>query len=153
MPSELSWYFAYGSNLKKNRLKERIGHWKKDQKATLNGYRLTFAKRYCGHKNGKANIKKGPTGKVEGAICLISEDQFKKLDIKEGARIGVYKRIPVQVESRGETLNAQTYVMTREIYSSRPSPEYLYLITEGLKEHGYGSDVIDKVNRIACMYF
>jgi len=151
MSSELSWYFAYGSNLKKDRLKKRVGQWKKDQKATLKGHRLTFTKGYYGHESGKANIKASPSDEVEGAVYLISEVQFRKLDIEEGVKRGVYKRILVEVESNRETLEAQTYVMIKEICSLKPSPEYLYSIIEGLKEHGYGANIIDKVLKIACI--
>jgi len=77
------WYFAYGSNLKRDRLRERIGEWKQEQKAILKDFTLTFAKGYINHESGKANIKACSDNEVEGAVYLITEDQFIKLDAKE----------------------------------------------------------------------
>jgi len=149
MPPTLVRYFAYGSNLKTSRLRDRIGKWERDQKAILRGYKRTFAKGYYDHKSGKANIRQSDNDIVEGAIYLITEEQLKKLDLKEGVEKCVYKRMPVNVESSGEKIEAQTYVMSNEICTLKPSKEYLNLIIEGLEEHCYGPDVVEKVKAIA----
>ena len=143
------WYFAYGSNLKKDRLRSRIGDWKQEQKALLRGYKLTFAKGFGSHTSGKANIKSDSGSQVEGAIYLITKEQFKKLDKYEGVEIGVYKRITINVELDGKLMPVTTYVMVKEICPLRPSAEYLDLILEGFMEHGYKQSTIRKVKEIA----
>ncbi len=87
-----TWYFAYGSDLKRHMLKERIGDWKEEQRAILKGFALSFAKGDRNHESGYANIKECSGSEVEGAAYLISEDQFRKLDYYEGVALGVYKR-------------------------------------------------------------
>jgi hypothetical protein len=53
------WYFAYGSNLKRDTLRERIGEWKQEQRSILKGFTLTFAKGYSNNESGYAIEKKG----------------------------------------------------------------------------------------------
>jgi cation transport regulator ChaC len=149
MNSNEKWYFAYGSNLKREWLRSRIGEWKQECKAILRGYRLTFAKGYYLHTSGKANIKLDPSSEVKGVIYLITENQLNKLDRWEGVNKGVYKRKPVNVESEGKLIPAITYEMVKEICPLRPSQDYLNLILEGLKEHGYDESVIKEVKKIA----
>lgn len=143
------WYFAYGSNLSRARLRKRIGVWTEEHKAILQGFRLTFAKGYEGHADGKANIKPDPSGEVKGVIYLVTENQLSKLDEYGGVSIGVYRREQVNVESEGKLLSVITYVMVRELCQLKPSDDYLNLILEGLKEHGYGQEVIEEVRKIA----
>jgi gamma-glutamylcyclotransferase (GGCT)/AIG2-like uncharacterized protein YtfP len=144
------WYFAYGSNLKRDRLRERIGEWKQEQRAILKGFSLTFAKGYSNHESGYANIKACSDNEVEGAVYLITEDQFIKLDAKEGVGLGVYRMRPVYVETDGKRIPATTYEMNKEVCTLRPSADYLNLVLDGLKEHGYAESTIKKVEAIAA---
>ncbi len=139
------WYFAYGSNLKRERLRQRIGEWKQEQCAILKGFILHFAKGYDRHKSGYANIKPCLNSQVEGAVYLISEKQFKKLDAYEGVVLRVYRRKTVCVETDERPLHAVTYEMNKELSLLNPSPDYLNLILDGLREHGYNENVIKKV--------
>jgi len=143
------WYFAYGSNLSKERLRRRIGEWMEEHNATLKGFRLTFAKSYSGHTSGKADIKPDPSGEVKGVIYSVTESQLSKLDKYEGVGIGVYRRKRVNVESEGKLVSATTYVMVREICPLKPSNEYLEHILKGLEEHGYSKEVMEEVRKIA----
>ena len=143
------WYFAYGSNLKRDRLRERIGEWKQEQRAILKGFALTFAKGYSNHESGYANIKACSETQVEGAVYLITEDQFRDLDRCEGVALGVYRRRLVDVETNGKLIAATAYDMNKEICSLRPSAKYLNYILDGLREHGYAESIIKKVEETA----
>ncbi len=143
------WYFAYGSNLKRDRLRERIGPWKQEQRALLKGFVLTFAKGYSNHESGYANIKACSETQVEGAVYLIAEDQFRDLDRCEGVALGVYRRRSVIVETDGKSIPATTYEMNKEVCSLRPSADYLNLVLDGLREHGYAEIIIKKVEETA----
>jgi cation transport regulator ChaC len=145
---EYKWYFAYGSNLKRERLKKRIGKWRKERKAILRDYELVFGKGWGGHFTGKANIQKKPKGRVEGVIYLVTEQQLKKLDRREGVP-WVYERITVKVESEGERIPAETYRMVEMMCPLKPSRDYLDLVLDGLREHGYDESVIEKARRKA----
>ena len=145
-----TWYFAYDSNLKRHMLKERIGEWKEEQRAILKGFTLSFAKGNRNHQTGYANIKECLGSEVEGAVYLISEDQFKKLDYYEGAALGVYRRRVVGVVTEFKLICVTTYEMNKEVCSLRPSADYLTLVLDGLREHGYAESTIKKVEANAA---
>lgn len=145
-----TWYFAYGSNLKRHMLKERIGEWKEEQRAILKGFTLSFAKGYRNHQTGYANIKECLGSEVEGAVYLISEDQFRKIDYYEGAALGIYKRRVVGVVTEFKLICAMTYDMNKEVCPLRPSADYLNLVIDGLRDHGYDESTIKKVEAIAA---
>jgi gamma-glutamylcyclotransferase (GGCT)/AIG2-like uncharacterized protein YtfP len=144
------WYFAYGSNLKRHMLEERIGEWKEEQRAILKGFTLSFAKGYRNHESGYANIKECLGSEVEGAVYLISEDQFRKLDDYEGVALGVYRRRVVSAVTEWNLKCATTYEMNKEVCSLRPSVDYLSLVLDGLREHGYDESTVKKVEAIAA---
>jgi gamma-glutamylcyclotransferase (GGCT)/AIG2-like uncharacterized protein YtfP len=143
------WYFAYGSNLKHERLSRRIGESSQILRATLQNYRLTFAKGWSGHDSGKANILQQQGSEVKGAVYSVTQDQLLSLDGPEGVNSGVYKRIPVIVLIDGQPTPAQTYVMVRQICPARPADWYLDLILKGLEQNGYSQAIIDEVRNIA----
>ena len=146
------WYFAYGSNLKKERLNKRIGFLKDTQRAILVNYELTFAKGYDGHISGKADVRQKHGSFVKGAVYLVSEEQLDSLDGPEGVTMGVYERKSITVEINGNPTPAVMYVMKKEICPLKPSEEYLSFILEGLGEHGYDESVINEVRMLADMF-
>lgn len=135
--------------MKRDRLRERIGEWEQEQRSILNGFTLTFAKGYSNHKSGYANIKACSDSEVEGAVYLITEHQFRKLDAYEGVGLGVYRRRPVDVETGGKSIHATTYEMNKEVCLLRPSVDYLNLVLDVLREHGHAESIIKKVEEIA----
>jgi gamma-glutamylcyclotransferase (GGCT)/AIG2-like uncharacterized protein YtfP len=145
-----AWYFAYGSNLKRHMLEERIGEWKEEQRAILKDFTLSFAKGYSNHESGYANIKECSGSEVEGAVYLISEDQLGKLDYYEGVALGVYRRRLVNAVTEWNLIPATTYEMNKEVCSLRPSVDYLNLVLDGLREHGYDESTIKKVEALAA---
>jgi len=134
------WYFAYGSNLDMDRLRERIGEWQDDKRATLKDYRRTFDSR------GKADILEQKGERVWGAVYKVTEAQLKILDDRfEGVRRNIYKRVWVNVECNEKTEPAIAYVKVEKTSFHPPSDEYLSYILRGLKQHGYGEEIIEKV--------
>ena len=143
------WYFAYGSNLKKERLSKRIGESSEIFNATLQDYRLTFAKGWKEHKSGKADILPNQGSEVKGAVYSVTEDQLQSLDGHEGVGSGIYKRILITVLINGQSTPAETYVMVREICPAKPEGWYLGLILKGLRQHGYNQATINEVRNLA----
>jgi gamma-glutamylcyclotransferase (GGCT)/AIG2-like uncharacterized protein YtfP len=77
-------YFAYGSNMLIERLKERVSSAEKVKTYALNGYKLRFHKKSkdC---SGKCNIVKASDSDiVHGVIFDFNESQKGKLDEAEG---------------------------------------------------------------------
>jgi gamma-glutamylcyclotransferase (GGCT)/AIG2-like uncharacterized protein YtfP len=137
------YYFAYGSNLKRDRLRDRVGAWSSEENCFLEGYRLTFDSR------GKADIIEEVSSKVYGVIYGLSEQQMRALDTYEGVSNNVYRRSTVSVTVVAGRVDAVVYVKVNSSTFHVPNEQYLNFIIEGLAEHCFGQDIIDGVKRIA----
>lgn len=146
-----NWYFAYGSNLKRSHLRNIIGEWKQEHCAVLKNFALSFAKGYCRYKSGYANIKPHPGMQVEGVAYLITEQQFKKLDVYEEVGLDVYRRALVIIETNEDSFSATTYEMNKEICLLPPCSNYLKMVLNGLREHGYNKNIIKKVRDLSLI--
>lgn len=128
----MAFYFAYGSNLKSERLRSRVTGADTRGAAHLDGYR------WCCNKLGadgsaKANIVAHPGRRVWGVVFELETADFLTLDRFEGG----YARIEVEVAipANGERVRAQTYTSVRLIPDERPSAAYRALMIEGAREH------------------
>ena len=75
-------YFAYGSNLSHEQMKERCKNPKYIKNIFLEGYKLSFCA--IDRDYGTANIVKKPDSKVPGGVWKISTSDEKELDYYEG---------------------------------------------------------------------
>lgn len=140
------WYFAYGSNLSKNQMNERIGAWKDTKKATLQGWKLVFNVPSRKWGGAAANIVStcNPADAVFGAIYCITR---KQLDILTDKYEHVSSRtLIVEAEERSE--KAEVYVFKKDNPSLKPSEEYLQTILTGLRDHGYQDDIVKLVESL-----
>jgi len=145
------WYFAYGSNLFRDRMHERTGPIRKSLPAVLNGYLLAFNK---SGKDGEiyANIVPHKVATVLVVVYLCNYEAMDRLDAWEGVSGGHYRREPVQVKTiAGDFLIAHTYIAGKEfvVAEGRPSPWYLDLILNGAAEHDLPAEYIRNVETIA----
>ncbi len=121
-------YFAYGSNMLKKRLEDRVGFVVCKGKATLENYHFSFNKLGM-DGTGKANIVPETGSTVSGVLYELTQSQVEILDTYEGTPTH-YERKWVIVDGT----QAVTYIATPEYTSKtqlKPSPEYLSLITQG----------------------
>lgn len=140
---QLFWYFAYGSNLCKSQMRDRVGDWKESKKALLRGWKLVFNVASARWDGGAANIEKtgNPNDAVFGAIYQITPEQLDILTSK-------YEKVPARkmnIESNGKTLDAQVCIFKQGKPELKPTSKYLEKIIEGLKDHGYSNDVIQTI--------
>ncbi len=142
------WYFAYGSNLNKKQVIERINDYKKSKPAILKDYKLTFNIYSDARNGGVADIIKSENDKVYGAIYLIPKKDYEKVE-KTGLMSGRYKKKEVNVLVNEEIISAKTFEVVNKNDFIKPSESYLNTIIEGLKDHGYNNEVIRKVKHIA----
>ena len=99
-------YFAYGSNMLKNRLENqgnrvtpKIGSVIDKGVAKLSGYKIVFNK-LSTDKSGKTNIAQDKEAIVWGVVYELANDQIERLDkIEKG-----YKRIPIVVDYNNEQI-------------------------------------------------
>lgn len=109
-------YFAYGSNMDGDRLRERGVSFSRRQRAVLEGYRLVFNKRSSRNpREGYANIVKDEDGVVEGILYEIADGDIKKLDRYEGYPQH-YERQKVKVRLHsGGVVEAVVYIARQEM--------------------------------------
>jgi gamma-glutamylcyclotransferase (GGCT)/AIG2-like uncharacterized protein YtfP len=118
-------YFAYGSNLNLEQMKNRCPDSVPVAKVKLKGYQLNF--------NRVADIVKKKNGVAQGAVYQVSPDDIKRLDIYEGYP-NYYTKIQVLVEDEDKNrYEAFAYVMTSK-GSEEPSPHYYNIIRQGYED-------------------
>ncbi len=142
------WYFAYGANLNKDLMKKRVGGWRDCKRGVLEGYKLSFDVFSKSWGGGVADIREESGSKVYGAVYLLDEEQLKVLDRYEGVP-SIYLRRKVIVKTDDGEVKAVTYVAANPKQYVRPSAEYLAMMQKGLRQHGYGDEVLREVRRLA----
>ena len=127
-----SLYFAYGSNLRKSRMQDRVPSAKALGCACLAGYRLTLDKRSL-DGSGKANLHEARDERVYGALYRIRSVHWDALDTCEPG----YQRVEVAVVASNERhLKAWTYVSSDLTPDPVAYEWYKRLIVDGAAEHG-----------------
>lgn len=128
------YYFAYGSNMSVQRMKERGIEFTERIPAVLIGYRLEFNKIASRNpKEGYANIVPDKNKKVEGALYEISDNCLLILDRYEGYPRH-YKREKVKVQfNNGQEVEAVTYIAQSDKVQTglKPSRDYLDFLLAG----------------------
>ncbi|MDO9333755.1 MAG: gamma-glutamylcyclotransferase family protein [Dehalococcoidales bacterium] len=127
-------YFAYGSNLNKQQMKQRCPDAKPRFQAVLPNYKLIFTGWSREWKSGTASIKPVRGEKVAGAVYEISEKDLRRLDRYEDYPT-TYDRINVLViKEDGVASHAITYIKRRQSDETKPSAEYLAIIRQGYRD-------------------
>lgn len=138
-------YFAYGSNLVLDRLRERVHVVDALGAARLDGHRLVCDK--AGRDgSAKANLVVDPGDHVWGALYRLEAQRMQRLDRFEGG----YQRCEVRVEARGEVHRALTYRSERRTADPVPFDWYRQLILEGARDHGLPADWLVRLEALPC---
>ncbi|WP_041571133.1 gamma-glutamylcyclotransferase family protein [Candidatus Desulforudis audaxviator] len=129
------WYFAYGSNMDTERMKERVGRLPDRIPGVLRNWRLEFNKAWENIPGaGFANIVPCPGDAVEGVLYLLLGEELRELDRYEGVPRH-YKQRQVSVERRetGEVVAAVTYVASPDKvrHGLKPTREYIGYLLSG----------------------
>ena len=103
-------YFAYGSNMNPDRVRERGIRFSAVLPAVLSGVRLAFDKASAKHPGvGHANVVFDQTSAVEGVLYLLeATEEIAKMDPFESTPIN-YSREIVRVSTTQGSMNAWTY--------------------------------------------
>jgi len=128
------YYFAYGSNLDVERLKERRFEFSERIPAKLNGYKLTFDKISSRNPNERfANIQVDKNSIVEGAVYIAKEEFISILDKYEGYPDNyIREEVEVILKNAKEKVKALVYIAIPEkVSKGKPSKDYLKHILAG----------------------
>ncbi|XP_067093281.1 gamma-glutamylcyclotransferase-like [Osmerus mordax] len=144
-------YFAYGSNLLKERLQLKNPSAVVHCVAKLKDYKLVFGNwkglasdRWHG---GVATIECSPGDEVWGVVWRMNMSDLESLDSQENVKLGAYSPIEVLVKTQGQDLHSRTYTMNSCIYAP-PSPQYLKVIVMGAEQNGLPKDYQEKLKSI-----
>lgn len=151
------WNFAFGSHMVGERMTKAIGSEpQKSLQAILPDHRRTFWKANkfpmeaaeLAAKGGFPVLMPARGQMVHGVAYLISNEQLEGLDKSEG-QFG-YKRIALHVDATGVG-SIQAFAHNRPDSGEflPPSPEFLDLMLQGLREHGYSAGIIGQVGESA----
>lgn len=134
------YYFAYGSNLKRNRLRERVGFVHTYHKGFIKDYSLVFNKKSI-DESSKANIRSNGS-KVWGVCYELDDDGYEKL---KGHEEGYNERdVAVYDEEDKLFIIAKTFT-SKQISENAPKKDYVKLIIEGAKENDLPETYIQQV--------
>jgi gamma-glutamylcyclotransferase len=129
-------YFAYGSNLNKQQMKERCPESKPLFPATLPNYKLIFVGWSRKWQGSVASIQRSQGSKVRGGVYEISEADLRHVDAYEGYPQD-YNRIKVIVfDEDGNAIESVTYVKNGREQESMPSKEYANTIYRSYRDWG-----------------
>lgn len=139
-------YFAYGSNLAKPRLLQRISDARFYKVATLSGHQLCFHKNDAG-QSGKCDILNTEDDKdtVYGVVYVISQHARETLDYYEGHGFGYLSKTIKIKTLDGERLDALTYYAIDIDIVQQPYHWYKEHVLRGAREHGFPEDYIAKI--------
>jgi cation transport regulator ChaC len=121
-------YFAYGSNMNPERVRQRGLQIQHVERATLAGYRLSFDKHAADHAGaGHACLCWQPDGVVEGVLYwLVDAEQINRMDVFERTPIN-YSRDIVEVETTAGPLASWTYFANPAVLRPGLRPPRAYL--------------------------
>jgi len=149
---ERMYYFAYGSNLKKDQLQERIEVKKKERnkpyliafhtyyKGFLKGYEFVFNKRNI-DGTSKANIRKsGSKSKVWGVCYEMDNEAFELLKEFESG----YDTQEVQIKTDYYVIIAVTFI-SNDVSDIPPGKNYVQKIIDGAKKMALPEEYISYI--------
>ncbi|KAK5982149.1 Cyclin N-terminal domain-containing protein [Trichostrongylus colubriformis] len=140
------YYFAYGSNLLKDRIRVQIKGAEYECNGVLKNFKLEFvASPYSRWRGGIATIKETPGAEVHGCVWRVPHEFAAELDLQESG----YHRLSVPVECTNATIECRTYQYSNiTATSAAPSPHYKTVIVAGAIEHSLPEFYIKSLKEI-----
>ncbi|XP_071784751.1 uncharacterized protein [Asterias amurensis] len=143
-------YFAYGSNLLRERLLKANPSAKFVAVAKLMNYKLQFCGRHnwtlssSRWKGGVGNIAESAGDCVWGVVWKLHESDLESLDDQEGVHLDIYRRLEsLKVISFQDEkmMDCVSYQMIDPI-NMTPSPHYIRVIQAGAKQNNIPADYL-----------
>ena len=141
------YYFAYGSNMNKGQMNERMqatngrcsafptGKYALINRGILRDWELKFNKEptYPRFRNqGFANIVPKHDYTVEGVVYEIDDNGLARLDCYEGIPDNYFRpKNPLSIEIEGEPVICEVYIAVKTKEGLRPSKDYLNHLLKG----------------------
>ncbi|XP_037330521.2 gamma-glutamylcyclotransferase a [Pungitius pungitius] len=144
-------YFAFGSNLLKERLQvanpSAIFHTTGRLKDHELSFGLCEAIENSIWHGGVATIAPCPGAEVWGVIWTLSSEDLPRLDKQEGVNVGIYSPLEVSVETDKGLIFCRTY-QTNNFHACPPSPQYKQVVCLGAERNGLPGEYLKKLEAI-----
>ncbi|KAL4624798.1 gamma-glutamylcyclotransferase-like [Arapaima gigas] len=144
-------YFAFGSNLLRERLRLQNPSAEFYCTGRLQGYCLNFGTGTSHLSNrwhgGVATVAEKEGCRVWGVVWKISTDNLCTLDEQEGVHCGIYSPLEVFVETDQGQLRCRTYQLNN-FRPTLPSPQYKEVLCLGAHQSGLPPEYIQKLEAL-----
>ncbi|XP_038159149.1 gamma-glutamylcyclotransferase a [Cyprinodon tularosa] len=144
-------YFAFGSNLLKERLHLKNHSAVFVSVGRLKDYKLNFGlweeNVQTSWHGGVATIESCPGEEVWGVVWTLSNENLSTLDSQEGVSQGEYSPLEVFVETEQGTKLCRTYQMNN-FHPSPPSPQYKQVVCLGAEQNGLPKEYLKNLEAI-----
>ncbi|GMT16455.1 hypothetical protein PFISCL1PPCAC_7752 [Pristionchus fissidentatus] len=138
-------YFAYGSNLLKERIHVQIAGAEFISAGRLPHYELIFAGFGERWQGAAASVREKKGDEVWGCVWRVPNSFAAELDLQEGW----YDRRTVSVETAAGPVACRTYVMREaDGNENKPSPHYKLVIVNGAIEHALPPAYVDRLKKV-----
>jgi hypothetical protein len=134
------YYFAYGSNMSLEQLKDRVGTIYDKSTGVIKNYAFSYNKK---SKDGssKANITRSESGSTPGVCVELDLVGFKKLQkIEKG-----YETIEVPFYSSAGTMIISKTFISKSISNTPPNQDYIDKVVQGARENQLPEEYIETV--------
>lgn len=133
-------YFAFGSNMSRQRLVERVGKVESLGHTTLAGHIHSFSHQGS-DGSGKGNIEPAPGALVRGVLYRMQHPQVELLHPYEGG----YEMIDVRVRSACgiQEYRAYTYMAPKDADWLLPRDFYVEHYLRGMEENRFPQSYVD----------
>uniref|UniRef100_A0A8C5Q3I6 gamma-glutamylcyclotransferase n=1 Tax=Leptobrachium leishanense TaxID=445787 RepID=A0A8C5Q3I6_9ANUR len=132
------YYFAYGSNLLKERILLDNPTAAFHSIALLKNFRLAFGSHMSHHNSrwhgGAATVVESEGDEVWGVVWKMGISSLNSLDLQEGVHLGIYEPIEINVQTEGGDLICRCYQMNKCVYRAT-SPQYKQVLCMGAKQN------------------
>ena len=135
-------YFAYGSNMDPEQMRDRCSEATRAGRAALLGHRFLINSR------GVATVAPAPYGQVWGVLWNVTERDLESLDRYEGVRAGLYSRAVVEVLTERGPVQAIMYVAADDT-DGTPRGNYLGRIVMAAQAGDLPGEYVEQTLR-AC---
>jgi gamma-glutamylcyclotransferase (GGCT)/AIG2-like uncharacterized protein YtfP len=146
MTCNAMYYFAYGSNLSSNFIRDYTPSAEFVMKAELPNYKVEFRHYSENLGGGISSIVEMPGNLVKGVIYEVPESELEALDILESVPEGLYRRDTFMVMGEdGRWHRADLYRVSTPTGPYAPSTSYVDYMIEGAREHGLDADYVEQL--------
>jgi cation transport regulator ChaC len=144
-------YFAYGSNMWREQMRQRCPEHEHLGVAMLEDHALCFPRSSQIRNCGVAGLMASPGAEVWGVVYRLNARDLAALDTREGydpaksPQVNRYNRQPVRVLMNGAPLDCVTYFARSEPGRHIPSVDYMSAIITGAVENGLPADYVARL--------